>query len=150
MSPSWYRHMLAACKCAPKMCTGNPSAEARSWLSPVMMQHEKSRALEITTERAARSSVLVISRTMPSSRFAMTDITIGSSFTDPPDFFFACAIYPLQARQNELGIQQVVARWAHFHPHVGIHDDRRRGLFDDGRPDDRCPGRQIATPKDRR
>src|ERR1700751_154274 len=43
------------------------------------MQQEKSRALEITAERAARNSVLVISRTMPSSRLAMTVITTGSS-----------------------------------------------------------------------
>ena len=43
------------------------------------MQQEKSRALEITAERAARKSVLVISRTMPSSRLAMTVITTGSS-----------------------------------------------------------------------
>jgi len=42
------------------------------------MQQEKSRALEITAERAARRSVLVISRTMPSSRLAMTVITTGS------------------------------------------------------------------------
>src|SRR5262245_26531638 len=43
------------------------------------MQQEKSRALEITAERAARSSVLVISRTMPSRRLAITVITTGSS-----------------------------------------------------------------------
>ena len=43
------------------------------------MRQEKSRALEITAERAARKSVLVISRTMPSRRLAMTVITTGSS-----------------------------------------------------------------------
>ena len=35
-------------------------------------------AEEITAERAERSSVLVISRTMPSSRSAITEIRIGS------------------------------------------------------------------------
>ncbi len=61
------------------MCTGRPSAEASSWSSPVTMQQEKSRALEMTAERAARSSVLVISRTMPSSRLAITVMSTGSS-----------------------------------------------------------------------
>src|ERR1700747_3444469 len=46
--------MFSPCRCAPKMCTGSPSAEARSWLSPVRMQQEKPRALEIPAERAAR------------------------------------------------------------------------------------------------
>src|SRR5262245_14023227 len=64
--------MFSPCRWAPKMWTGNPSADASRWLSPVMMQQEKSRALEMTAERAARSSVLVISRTMPSSRLAIT------------------------------------------------------------------------------
>ena len=68
------------------MWTGRPSAEASSWLSPVMMQQEKSRALEMTAERAARNSVLVISRTMPSSRLAITVITTESRC--PPDFPF--------------------------------------------------------------
>ena len=60
------------------MWTGRPSAEASSWLSPVMMQQEKSRALEMTAERAARSSVFDISRTMPSSRLAITVMSTGS------------------------------------------------------------------------
>src|SRR3954471_5424147 len=71
--------MFAPWRWAPKMCTGKPSADASRWLSPVMMQQEKSRADEITAERAARSSVLVISRTMPSSRLAITVISTGSS-----------------------------------------------------------------------
>ena len=66
------------------MCTGRPSADDRSWLSAVVMPQEKSRALLITAERAARSSVLDISRTMPSSRLAMTAITTGSSLSGRP------------------------------------------------------------------
>src|SRR5882672_322601 len=43
------------------------------------MQQEKSRALEIVVERAARKSVLVISRTMPSSRLIITVVRTGSN-----------------------------------------------------------------------
>ena len=46
------------------------------------MQQEKSRALEMTAERAARNSVLVISRTTPSSRLAITVMTTGSSASE--------------------------------------------------------------------
>src|ERR1700722_9811482 len=63
--------------CAPKMWTGRPSADASSWLSAVAMQQEG--ALETPAERAARSNVLVISRTMPSSRLAITNVRIGST-----------------------------------------------------------------------
>ncbi len=56
------------------MCTGRPSAEASSSSSPVTIEQEKSRATAMTEERPARSSVLVISRTIVSSRFAMTAI----------------------------------------------------------------------------
>jgi hypothetical protein len=62
----------------PKICTGKPSAGASSSSLPVTMQQEKSRAEEITADRAARSNVLVISRTMPSMRLAMTDSRTGS------------------------------------------------------------------------
>src|ERR1700722_3200958 len=61
------------------------------------MQQEKSRALDMTAERAARSSVLVISRTMPSSLLAMTVITTGSRASDRglrlgSDFGFALVL----------------------------------------------------------
>ena len=56
----------------PMTCTGRPSAEASSRLSPVISAHEKSRAMLSTAERPVRSSVFSISRTMESSRLAIT------------------------------------------------------------------------------
>src|SRR5580765_5572989 len=64
------------------------------------MQQEKSRALEITAERAARNSVLVISRTMPSSLLAITVITTGSSLSGRSPRF------TLEARCGWLGLRR--------------------------------------------
>ncbi len=62
----------------PITCTGSPSAEASRRLSAVISAHEKSRAMLSTAERPLRSSVFSISRTIESSRFAMTASSTGS------------------------------------------------------------------------
>ena len=62
----------------PMTCTGRPSADASSRLSPVISAQEKSRAMFRTAERPVRSSVFSISRTIESSRFAITASVTGS------------------------------------------------------------------------
>ena len=61
------------------MWIGSPSAADSSRLSAVTIEHEKSRAVLRIALRPARSSVLVISRTMPSRRLAITASRIGSN-----------------------------------------------------------------------
>ena len=73
----------------PMTWTGKPSAEAISRLSPVMIAHEKSRAMLSTAERPLRRSVFSISRTIESSRFAMTDSSTGSNSVTP---YLLCAV----------------------------------------------------------
>src|SRR5262245_699314 len=131
------------------MCTGRPSAEASKWLSPVRMQQEKSRALEMTADRAARSSVLVISRTMPSSRLAITVITIGSRCAaDALDFFAAFFDARLAAflgigRTSRL--QDVVPGRADEGAHARIDHDGRGRLLDDRRAGDEVAGLELGA-----
>src|SRR5260370_37219407 len=94
-----------------KIWIGNPSAQASSWLSPGRMAQEKSRALLMAADRPARSSVLVISRTAPSMRLAITAVSTGSMVED------ACSLMsgPRFARES-IDAEGVVA---------GARDGRR-------------------------
>ena len=90
-----------------------------------------------TAERPERSSVFVISRQMPSSRFASTARRTGSRRR------------ARRQRGHRLALQQVVAERVDGRRPAGRYDDRRRRLLDDAGPVDRA-ARRPGRRRDRR
>ena len=124
----------------PITWTGRPSAEASRRLSPVMSAHEKSRAMLRTAERPVRSSVFSISRTIESSRFAITARRTRSNGRSR-----GLALLADERRRPRAvpDLEQVVAERRDRGRRAGVDDDRRRRLADDRRGP-RCARRWAA------
>src|SRR5258707_2053785 len=119
--------MVRAWLWTPKIWIGNPSAQASSWLSPVTMAQEKSRALLMTADRPARSSVLVISRTTPSMRLAITAVSTGSMVED------ACSLmFGTRCARGSTDAEDVVAGARDGRRCLREHDQGRCRLLDNG------------------
>src|SRR6266702_1947785 len=131
--------MVRAWLWTPKIWIGSPSAQARSWLSPVTMAQEKSRALLMTAERPARSSVLVISRTTPSTRLAITAVSTGSMVED------ACSlICGTRFARGSTDAEDVIAGARDGRRCLREHDQGGCRLLDDGGADDLEARLQVA------
>src|ERR1700677_1940400 len=109
-----------------------------------MITQLKSRAAAMIAERAERSIVFSISRTMPSRRLAITAVRTGSLAIRLP--LASSAMDCLQNRD----LEQVVSGGASSRRHLRKNDDRRRRLLDDGRPLDLHVGTERIATIDRR
>src|SRR5438132_72517 len=106
---------------------GRPCAPATNSLSAVTIEHEKSRDVFSTVDRPVRNSVLLISRTIASSRFASTARRTRSNSARSPARVAAtlCAIIPPNVDQEVAGDRDCRYR-------TGWDDDCGRRLLDHG------------------
>ena len=117
---------------------GRPSADASNWLSAVQMAQLKSLAELMTAERAARSSVLVISRMMPSILLAMIAVIYGSN-----------VVFRCHCVSSLSHAKQVISEVTYLGAHAWIDDQGRGRLFDDRRADDQIAWKNVARLEDR-
>ena len=138
ISSGWRSVIASARNSMPITCTGRPSADASRRLSPVISAQEKSRAMFRTAERPVRRSVFSISRTIESSRFAITASVTGSKEL--------IARAPLRQRRA-LGplrreLEQVVPVLRDEGARPWVDDDRRRRLAQNRGPLDPGSGKE--------
>jgi hypothetical protein len=111
------------------------------------MPHEKSLALLMTAERAERSSVFVISRTIPSSRLLMMVVKTGSNELSFP---VVLATEELVMLSPSVDSNDEMTNCGHSGGHAWINYNCRRRLFDDCWAINRCTRLQFGTAVDRR
>src|ERR1700679_3677776 len=95
-------------------------------------------------ERADRSIVFSISRTMPSRRLAITAVRTGSFMIRLPLASGAMGRLPIR------DFEQIVSGGAASRRHLRKNDDRRRRLFDNGGPPDFHASAERIAAIDRR
>src|ERR1700733_13522124 len=111
------------------------------------MPHEKSLALLMTADRAERSSVFVISRTMPSSRLLMMVVKTGSNeliFGDVLATDELVMFSPSIDPNNEM------THRTHGGGHAWIDHNGRGRLLDDSGTIKRCAWPQFRSAINRR